>query len=143
MPKAETSRAEIPVAEHIKRFSPEIQRLIREVRTVVKKVAPKAEEKAYRGWPIRIRTEHGLVAIMGFDDREHGQGRTLEGPEEAPGGDGQVDPPREGAHRRGREEPAPPSPDRAGAHPRAMSAPTKGTDGQIAVSAYAEVTSRR
>ena len=63
MPKAETSRAEIPVAEHIKRFSPEIQRLIREVRTVVKKVAPKAEEKAYRGWPIRIRTEHGLVAI--------------------------------------------------------------------------------
>jgi len=83
MPKAETSRAEIPVAEHIKRFSPEIQRLIREVRTVVKKVAPKAEEKAYRGWPIRIRTEHGLVAIMGFDDNVNvnmGKGARLKDP---------------------------------------------------------------
>jgi len=83
MPKAETSRAEIPVAEHIKRFSPEIQRLIREVRTVVKKVAPKAEEKAYRGWPIRIRTEHGLVAIMGFDDHVNvnmGKGARLKDP---------------------------------------------------------------
>lgn len=52
----------------VRRLPPEIQRLIREVRSVVKNVAPGAEEKAYRGWPIRIRTERGMLAIAGFKD---------------------------------------------------------------------------
>ncbi len=62
------SDGEISVGEYIARFDPSIRTLLREARHLVKGVAPDAEEKAYRGWPIRIRTDRGLVAIAGFRD---------------------------------------------------------------------------
>ena len=58
--------AQVPVSEYLARFPPEIQRLIREVRRVVKSVAPRAEEIAFRGWPMHLRTDRGMVAIAGF-----------------------------------------------------------------------------
>ena len=68
MPAKPGTDGEIPVAEYIARYPAPIQRIIREARRTVKGVAPKAEEKAYRGWAIRLRTERGLVAIAGFPD---------------------------------------------------------------------------
>lgn len=74
---------EVTVAEYASRFSPEIKRLIQEVRKVAKAVAPQSVERAYRGWPMRVTTDHGVIAIAGF--REHvnvnlGKGATLKDP---------------------------------------------------------------
>jgi hypothetical protein len=74
---------QIPVSEYVARFTPPIQRLIRETRTLVMGVAPKADEKAYSGWPIRIRTDRGIVAIAGFADHVNvnfGRGASLDDP---------------------------------------------------------------
>lgn len=83
MPKAGTD-GQITVTEYLGRFSPDIARMIREVRKVAKQVDPTAEEKAYRGWPMRVMTDQGFIAIAGF--REHvnvnfGRGATLKDPE--------------------------------------------------------------
>jgi hypothetical protein len=83
---------EIPVGDYLARFPPDIQRLIREIRKVVKTVAPRAEEKAYRGWPIRIWTGQGLVAIAGFRDHVNlnlGKGARLNDPKELLEGTGE------------------------------------------------------
>ena len=83
MPAKPGTDGEIPVSEYIARFEPSLQKLIRETRTLVKGVAPKAEEKAYTGWPLRIRTDRGIVAIGGFRDHVNvnfGRGTSLEDP---------------------------------------------------------------
>lgn len=83
MPSRPGTDGQIPVGEYIARFEPAIQRLLRAARTLVKAVAPDAEEKAYRGWPIRIRTDRGLVAIAGFADHVNvnfGRGASLDDP---------------------------------------------------------------
>lgn len=49
----------------------------------MKAVAPAVEEKAYRGWPLRMGTDRGLVAIAGFRDHVNvnlGKGTGLRDP---------------------------------------------------------------
>lgn len=77
------SDGEVTVAEYVARFPPEIKRLIQEVRKVTRSIAPDRTEKAYRGWPMRVFTDRGSIAIAGF--REHvnvnlGRGATLRDP---------------------------------------------------------------
>jgi hypothetical protein len=62
------SDGQIPIAAWINAFPPEIARLIREIRAVAKNVAPDGVEQAYRGWSMRIRSDHGLVALRGSRD---------------------------------------------------------------------------
>ncbi len=83
MPAKPGSDGQIPVSEYIARFDPSTGRLIRAARALVKGVAPKAEEKAYTGWPIRIQTDRGSVAIAGFADHVNvnfGKGAHLDDP---------------------------------------------------------------
>jgi hypothetical protein len=74
---------QIPVTEYVARFAPDVRRLIQEARRTVKLVAGTVDEKAYRGWPIRIGTDRGLVAIAGFRDHVNvnfGHGASLRDP---------------------------------------------------------------
>jgi hypothetical protein len=83
MPAKPGTDGEIPVGEYIARFDPPIEKLIRQTRALVKSVAPKAEEKAYSGWPLRIRSDRGIVAIGGFRDHVNvnfGRGTSLDDP---------------------------------------------------------------
>jgi hypothetical protein len=72
MPKAKTPAAgtdgAIPVAQYVSSYEPHVQTLLREVLKVARKVAPVVEEKAYRGWAVRIITDHGEVALTGYRD---------------------------------------------------------------------------
>lgn len=84
MPAKTGGDGEITVSQYIARYEPAIQKLIREARRLVKSVSPDAEEKAYRGWPIRVRTDRGLVAIAGFKDHVNvnfGKGARLNDPQ--------------------------------------------------------------
>jgi len=72
MPKAKTpavgTDGAIPVAQYVSAYDPHVRTLLREVLKVARKVAPIVEEKAYRGWGVRIITDHGEVALTGYRD---------------------------------------------------------------------------
>jgi hypothetical protein len=59
---------EISVAQYVSAYEPHVRTLFREVLKVARKVAPIVEEKAYRGWGVRIVTDHGEVALAGYRD---------------------------------------------------------------------------
>lgn len=59
------SEAEIPVAQYLDRFTPEVKKILQAARRLVKAVGPEAEETAYRGWPIRYTVDGGVVVALG------------------------------------------------------------------------------
>ncbi len=59
--------ATVPVEDYLKQFSPEIRAVINAACRVVKAVAPKADERAYRGWPLRYSIDgETTYAIQGY-----------------------------------------------------------------------------
>jgi hypothetical protein len=66
-PAAGTDGA-IPVAQYVNAYEPHVRTLFYEVLKVARSAAPVIEEKAYRGWGVRIITDHGEVALAGYRD---------------------------------------------------------------------------
>lgn len=74
----------VSVSEFIARFPPDVQRLLRAARRMVKEIAPESEERACRGWPMTLRTGRGLVALAGYPGYVNlslGKGVSLRDPE--------------------------------------------------------------
>lgn len=84
MAAAKGTDGAITVREFIARFPPDVQRLLRAARRMVKEISPDCEERAYRGWPMTLRTGRGLVALAGYTgylNLSLGKGVSLRDPE--------------------------------------------------------------
>ena len=60
-----TTPAEVPVSEYVRKVPAALRPTLQAARRTVKAIAPKAEEVAYRTWPIRYRVADLYVCAVG------------------------------------------------------------------------------